>query len=48
MDGIIAVTFTEKAAREMRTRIRHALERKAADDPDDPIWQSRRRDSIFP
>ncbi|MCB0015515.1 MAG: UvrD-helicase domain-containing protein, partial [Anaerolineales bacterium] len=44
LDSIVAVTFTEKAAREMRGRIRRAIEARAADRPDQPIWQSRRRE----
>jgi ATP-dependent helicase/nuclease subunit A len=44
LDGIVAVTFTEKAAREMRTRIRKALEARAGQSPSDPLWQARRRD----
>ena len=43
IDSIIAITFTRKAAREMRSRIRRAIEEKAAQNPDDPIWQERRR-----
>jgi len=43
IDSIIAVTFTEKAAREMRTRIRQAVEKRAAE-TGDPTWQARRRD----
>jgi ATP-dependent helicase/nuclease subunit A len=43
VDGIFAITFTEKAAREMRTRIRQALERRATERPDDPVWQAHRR-----
>ena len=43
LESIIAITFTEKAAREMRGRIRQAVETKAKQQPDDPIWQARRR-----
>ena len=43
IDSIIAITFTRKAAREMRSRIRRAIEEKAAQNPNDPIWQERRR-----
>ena len=48
LDSIVAVTFTEKAAREMRGRIRRAIEARAADRPDQPIWQSRRRTEANP
>ena len=44
VSGIIAITFTEKAAREMRTRIRQALEQRAAQAPADPLWQARRHE----
>jgi len=44
VEGILAITFTEKAAREMRTRIRHVLENRANEVPNDPLWQARRRD----
>jgi ATP-dependent helicase/nuclease subunit A len=44
LEGIIAITYTEKAAREMRTRVRQALEERAAEHPDDPVWQAHRRD----
>lgn len=43
IDSIVAVTFTEKAAREMRTRIRQAVEKRTAE-TGDPSWQARRRD----
>jgi ATP-dependent helicase/nuclease subunit A len=44
VESLIAVTFTEKAAREMRTRIRQEVEAKARQLPDDPLWQTRRRE----
>jgi len=44
LDSIVAITYTEKAAREMRTRVRQALERRAAERPADPLWQARRRE----
>jgi hypothetical protein len=44
IDSIVAVTFTEKATREMRSRIRAAVEKRAADAPDDAGWQARRRE----
>src|SRR5690606_3310967 len=35
LTSIVAITFTEKAAREMRDRVRQAIERRLADAPDD-------------
>lgn len=44
IDSIVAVTFTEKATREMRSRIRAGVEaRAAAAGPNSP-WQERRRE----
>jgi ATP-dependent helicase/nuclease subunit A len=43
LDSLIAITFTEKAAREMRTRVRLAIEAKALADPDNPQWQAHRQ-----
>ena len=43
LESIVAVTFTEKAAREMRARIRQEVEQKASQAPFDAIWQERRR-----
>ena len=43
LDSLTAVTFTDKAAREMRTRIRQAIEMRAQDAPSESIWQERRR-----
>ena len=43
IDSIVAVTFTEKAAREMRTRIRLNVEKRAAE-TGSPTWQARRRE----
>jgi ATP-dependent helicase/nuclease subunit A len=43
LEGILAVTFTNKAAREMRTRIRRAVEEKASHAPPDSHWHARRR-----
>ena len=40
-ERILATTFTRKAAREMQTRIRKAIENKLKDHPDNPVWQSR-------
>jgi len=42
IDSIIAITFTEKAAREMRTRIRKAVEERALTSPQDSAWQEYR------
>ena len=42
LDSILAVTFTEKAAREMRTRLRQAIEAKARQNPGDGHWQDHR------
>ena len=43
LESIAAVTFTEKAAREMRTRLREAIEKKARGSPPDSVWQAHRR-----
>lgn len=43
LDGIVAITFTEKAAREMRHRIRKAVSQEADARRDDPLWQARKR-----
>lgn len=42
LDAIVAVTFTERAAREMRDRLRQAIEKRAAEDPD-PLWGRHRQ-----
>ena len=42
--SIVAVTFTEKAAREMRSRIRQAVADKTALAPPGAHWQRRRRE----
>jgi len=42
LDSIIAITFTEKAAREMRTRIRLAIEAKALENPGNSYWGDHR------
>jgi ATP-dependent helicase/nuclease subunit A len=44
LEGIIAVTFTEKATREMRSRIREGVEARARHAPSDSPWHDRRRD----
>ncbi|MSP13730.1 MAG: hypothetical protein EXR62_12335 [Chloroflexi bacterium] len=47
IDAIIAVTFTEKAAREMRSRIRQGIEARAQQAPitgEGTHWHRRRRD----
>ena len=43
LESLVAITFTEKAAREMRTRLRQAIEAKAAAAPADKRWATRRR-----
>lgn len=43
LESIYAITFTEKAAREMRGRVRREVERQARLHPDDPRWRERRR-----
>ncbi len=43
LGGITAVTFTEKAAREMRDRIRRGIESRAANTPAGSHWHERRR-----
>jgi ATP-dependent helicase/nuclease subunit A len=44
IDSIVAVTFTEKATREMRGRIRAGVEARAAAAGPDSRWQARRRE----
>src|SRR5258707_3467652 len=36
LPSVVAITFTEKAAREMRDRVRQAIEKQIEDAPDDP------------
>lgn len=43
LESITAVTFTEKAAREMRTRLRREIEDKARQEAADSVWKERRR-----
>jgi ATP-dependent helicase/nuclease subunit A len=43
VDSIVAVTFTEKATREMRSRIREGVEKEAAAAGPGSQWQVRRR-----
>jgi ATP-dependent helicase/nuclease subunit A len=40
VNHLAAITFTEKAAAELRDRIRRALEQRAAEEPDDPRWRA--------
>lgn len=42
LESIVAVTFTEKAAREMRSRIRDGVEAAAAEAPPGSHWHQRR------
>ncbi len=42
LESIVAITFTEKAAREMRTRLRQAIEGKARANPTAASWQTHR------
>lgn len=42
LEGIVAVTYTEKAAREMRSRIRDAIETKAKEPDARPFWHDHR------
>ncbi len=44
IESIVAVTFTEKATREMRSRIRTQVEQRAAAEGPDSAWQARRRE----
>lgn len=38
LESITAITFTEKAAREMRTRLRREIEDRYRLDPEHPVW----------
>ncbi len=42
LESIVAVTFTKKATREMRSRIRQAVEDAAQEAPADSHWRARR------
>jgi len=44
LESIIAITFTKKAAREMRTRLRQAIEERAKKEGAASIWAARRRE----
>jgi ATP-dependent helicase/nuclease subunit A len=43
LESMIAITFTDKAAREMRTRVRQAIDRLAQNAPSDSFWHEHRR-----
>jgi ATP-dependent helicase/nuclease subunit A len=43
LESILAITFTKKATREMRSRIRRAVEEKARQSAPDSHWHARRR-----
>ena len=43
LESMIAITFTNKATREMRSRIRGAVEQRAAASPPESHWHARRR-----
>ena len=43
LESIIAITFTKKAAREMRTRLRQTIEARAKEAGSTSIWAERRR-----
>ncbi len=44
LESIIAITFTKKAAREMRTRLRQTIEARAKEAGSTSIWTERRRE----
>ena len=44
LESIIAITFTKKAAREMRTRLRQAIEARTREEGPTSIWAERRRE----
>jgi ATP-dependent helicase/nuclease subunit A len=44
LESIIAITFTKKAAREMRTRLRQAIEERASAEGEASVWAKRRRE----
>jgi len=43
LESMIAITFTDKAAREMRSRVRQAIEERAQNAPPNSHWQEHRR-----
>ena len=43
LESLVAITFTKKAAREMRTRLRAKIENRPGQHPPAEVWQSRRR-----
>ena len=46
LDRIVAVTFTEKAAGELKLRLREEIERKRTDDGEAPLRRARLQDSL--
>jgi ATP-dependent helicase/nuclease subunit A len=44
LESIIAITFTKKAAREMRTRLRQTIEARARKEGPISVWAERRRE----
>ena len=43
LESVIAITFTDKAAREMRSRVRSSIEERAQSAPPDSYWHEHRR-----